>query len=77
MALMEAGDGGLPAVDLLNQTAMAMSRLVKFDPDAKDLSELAEVLSIQAEELARSLSDYQEGVEFDPLRLSRWRCGWT
>ena len=60
---------GFSSADLLAQAANALSKLVRIDPNTADLAELAEELSVQAEELARSLSDYQENIEFDPVRL--------
>lgn len=60
---------GRSAVDLVGEAANALMRLVKIDPTAEPMSSLAEELSIQAEELGRSLSDYEENIEFDPARL--------
>ena len=70
-ALYAATDEGLSTADRLSQAAAALARLVKIDSNVQDMAELAETLSIQAEELARSLSDYQENVEYDPARLQQ------
>lgn len=67
-ALIVGGEGR-PAADLLAEAANALSRLVKLDPQAEELGALAEALSIQAEELGRSVADYEETIEFDPARL--------
>ncbi len=60
---------GSSTSDHLGQAAGALAQLVKIDAGAGNLAELAEALSIQAEELGRSLADYQESIEFDPARL--------
>lgn len=61
---------GLSTSDHLAQAAAALARLVKIDAGTDGLAELAETLSIQVEELGRSLADYQETLEFDPARLT-------
>jgi DNA repair protein RecN (Recombination protein N) len=61
---------GLSTSDHLAQAAAALARLVKIDAGAGGLAELAETLSIQVEELGRSLADYREALEFDPARLT-------
>lgn len=68
-ALYEAPEGSACAADLISQAAAAAAKLVKYDPDTQEMAEMAEALSVQIEELARSLADYQESVEFDPARL--------
>jgi DNA repair protein RecN (Recombination protein N) len=62
---------GFSTADLLTQAANALARLQRIDPNSADMAELAEGLSVQAEELARSLADYQENIEFDPTRLQQ------
>jgi DNA repair protein RecN (Recombination protein N) len=68
-ALRQSTDGTSSASDLLNEVAAAAGKLVRIDEAARDIGELADSLSIQAEELARSLADYQARIEFDPARL--------
>ncbi len=68
-AIYEAAGGSFSANDLISQASVAVSKLVKYDPATKDLADLAEQVSVQVEELARSLADYQETIEFDPARL--------
>ncbi|HEC22477.1 MAG TPA: DNA repair protein RecN [Chloroflexi bacterium] len=68
---LNVAEEGFSASDLLSEAATALARLARIDPTASDLASLAESLSIQAEELSRSLADYQETVEFDPERLQR------
>jgi DNA repair protein RecN (Recombination protein N) len=69
LAVNEADEAGFSANDRLAQAASALARLAKIDPALGDLADLAETLSIQVEELARGLADYEEKVEFDPLHL--------
>src|SRR5690606_30972143 len=64
-------EGGVGAADLLSTAASALARLVKIDPEAEAIGTLAEELSIQVEELGRSLADYEESIEFDPVRLQQ------
>jgi len=68
-AIYQPSGGEFTAADLLGQAAGALAKLAKIDGSAHEMAEMAESLSIQAEELARSLSDYQERIEFDPGRL--------
>ncbi len=68
-AIYESADGHASAADLLSQAAAAAAKLVKYDPNTQELADLAESLSVQVEELARTIADYQEGIEHDPTRL--------
>jgi len=68
-AIYTPSGGQFTASDLLSQAAGALARLAKIDSSAQDMAEMAESVSIQAEELARALADYQEKIEFDPARL--------
>ena len=56
-AIFDGPEGQLPASDLVSQAANALARLVRIDANVSDLAELAENVSIQLEELGRSLSD--------------------
>lgn len=55
--------------DMLAQTALALARLAKLDPTMQEHADLAEELNVQASELARTIQDYREGIEYDPRRL--------
>lgn len=68
-AIRQPLDGTPSAGDLLSIAAEALTKLVKIDSGAREIAELSESLSIQADELARSLADYQEKIEYDPSRL--------
>src|SRR5262249_33101578 len=46
-----------------------LSKLAKIDPNFQEQYSLAESLSVQAEELARTLRTYSEKVEYSPSRL--------
>ncbi len=63
-----AGDT-LAAVDQLMQAAVLLQKLTAIDPRLQADYELADGLSAQAEELARSLRRYADTVEFTPERL--------
>lgn len=58
------------ANDLITEAAAALAKLARVDEDTKDMAALAEELSVQVEELAASIADYQETVEADPVRLT-------
>ncbi len=59
----------MAAVDQLMQVSVLLSKLANIDPDMKDDAELADSLSVQAEELALNLRRYTDKVEFSPERL--------
>jgi len=63
----EAGESA--GTDRLAQAALALSKLVRLDPALQDAYTLAESISIQADELARTLRDYNDDTEYDPRRL--------
>ncbi len=72
-AMLLSGEGvreALPAVDVLMQVASALDKLAAIDAALKEEYELAESLAEQAQELALTLSDYIEKVEFNPKRLN-------
>jgi DNA repair protein RecN (Recombination protein N) len=68
-AIYEAPEGTLCAADLVSQAAAAAAKLVKYDPETQEMADQAETLSVQIEELARTLADYLERIEYDPARL--------
>jgi DNA repair protein RecN (Recombination protein N) len=70
-ALYEGSDEQLSAADLLGQTTRALAQLRKIDPSLGELEQTAEALAIQVDELARSLRDYRESIEFNPARLAQ------
>lgn len=56
--------------DRLSSVAARVERLAGLDPALRDLAEEVRSLALQAEEAARRLGRYAEGVEFDPGRRS-------
>jgi DNA repair protein RecN (Recombination protein N) len=70
-ALYESGEEQLSAADLLGQVTRALAQLRKIDSSLGEQEQLAESLAIQVDELARTLRDYQESIEFSPARLVR------
>jgi DNA repair protein RecN (Recombination protein N) len=64
------GDGEqAAALDMVSDAAGKLSRLASIDPDARDMLILAESVTDQLHDLARSLEAYAEQVEFNPRRL--------
>lgn len=63
----DVGESG--AVEMLEEASLALSRLALLDPTAKELAEIAEQVSIQAEELADSVRRYGQKIEISPGRL--------
>jgi DNA repair protein RecN (Recombination protein N) len=68
-ALYEGDDLEVSAVDLLAQATGALEKLSKIDPTMEEAYSLAEGVSVQVEDLARSLRTYREAIEFNPKRL--------
>lgn len=70
---LTALDEGTPespaASDLVGQAAQAMMGLARIDPEHAELSEQAMGLEESLADLARSLRDYLEEIEFNPKRL--------
>lgn len=63
------GDEQPSATDILGQAARAVSSLVKLDSSVQEQQQLVETLTYQLEELAGTLRDYTENIDFDPTRL--------
>lgn len=63
----EAGESA--GVDRLAHAALALDKLARLDPEMEEAHSLAETLSIQADELARTLRQYTDDTEYDPRRL--------
>lgn len=66
------GDTGEPSgTDLLAQAAMVLDRLARIDSSLGELAEMAETISVQADELARGMRVYADELEFEPHRLDQ------
>jgi DNA repair protein RecN (Recombination protein N) len=59
------------AVDLLGLAVRNLTSLEKMDPSLAERRQVAEEVSYQLEDLVRSLRDYRDQVEYDPVRLRR------
>ncbi len=72
---IQALDEGSPespaATDLIGQVQSSLSGLTRLDPSQAALLEQAQLVSESLADLARSLRDYLEGIEFNPKRLNQ------
>jgi len=71
LTLYKGSEEQASAVDLLQTAARALSSLVRLDASTRSLAEAAETASYQVEDLAESLREYRERVEFNPQRLEQ------
>jgi len=70
LTLLDEGTPEAPAAtDLLGQVAQALSNLSRIDASQKNLSDQAAGLEENLSDMAHSLRDYLEGIEFNPKRL--------
>lgn len=67
--LIENSDEQPSAADLLGQTAKLISNLVKLDQSMEEQQQIIDGLTYQVEDLAETLRDYSESIDFDPGRL--------
>ncbi len=70
-SLYGAGEDEKGAIDLLSDALQAVAGLEKLDPSVKALREEAEGAAAQADDLARALRNYRDGVDHDPARLQQ------
>lgn len=69
---LEISEGETPAtLDLLGLATRSLESLARVDATLAPQLEIAESVSYQLEELARSLRDYQEQIEYNPRRLQQ------
>lgn len=68
-ALYEGSEEQASAVDLLQAAARALAGLARLDPSVAALQEAADAASYQVEDLAESIRDYRDQVEYNPRRL--------
>ncbi len=67
---LEGGGGEISsALDLLGTAVRALERLARVDPAQEPQAKAAESANYQVQELARSLHDYQDEIEYSPRRL--------
>ncbi len=70
LTLLDEGTPEAPAVtDLLGQVSQALINLSRIDSSQKNLSDQATGLEESLSDMAHSLRDYLEGIEFSPKRL--------
>jgi DNA repair protein RecN (Recombination protein N) len=70
-ALYEGAENQAPAVDLVQTAARALAGVTRLDPSVAPLSEVADMLTYQLEDLAESLRTYRDQIEFNPGRLEQ------
>lgn len=70
-ALLKGDDRieGKPIVDALMQVALLMGKLAKVDPTLEPYNAQAQDLAEGAQELAMTLSNYADDIEYNPKRL--------
>jgi DNA repair protein RecN (Recombination protein N) len=72
LQVLDEGDSSSPAVtDLLGQAQHALSGLARLDPSQSKLEEQAQDLLENLRDLALTLRDYLENIEFNPKRLEQ------
>jgi len=70
LTLLDESSAEAPtAIDLLGQISQALSNLSRIDPGQGTLSEQAATLEENLSDMARSLRNYLEGIEYNPKRL--------
>jgi len=69
--LYEGDDDRASAIDLVQAAARAVSGLARLDASTASLAAALEGMSDQIDDLARSLRDYRDRVEFNPQRLEQ------
>ena len=69
--ILSQEDGELPgAVDMVGEVVGKLEKLARVDPDMSETADEAQVLLEQLGDLARTLQDYAESLEFNPERLA-------
>lgn len=71
MLLSGAEDGQPGALDALGSAEQALSRLARIDPTAANLLDQLGEATALLDDLAREVSNYREGIEFNPRRLQQ------
>ncbi|HEX7975914.1 MAG TPA: DNA repair protein RecN, partial [Anaerolineales bacterium] len=71
VALDEGSPEAPAATDLVGQVAHALAGLARLDPSQAPLSDQGQVFLENLSELAGSLRDYIESIEFNPKRLDQ------
>jgi DNA repair protein RecN (Recombination protein N) len=70
-AYLSGADSELPgALDLIGESVGRLEKLARIDPDMRAGADDAQALLEQLTDLARTLGDYAEALEFNPERLA-------
>lgn len=70
-AILSQGDGELPgAIDMVSEAVGRLEKLARIDPDMALHADEGQALIEQLSDLARTLQDYADGLEFNPMRLA-------
>lgn len=68
--ILSQGDGEVPcAIDMVSEAIGRLEKLARIDPDMSARADEGQALIEQLSDLARTLQDYAEGLEFNPDRL--------
>ena len=67
--LSDSSDRHESVMDLIGQVSKDLSQLERLDPSLNQNRESVDALTHQAEELARALRDYRDGIEYSANRL--------
>jgi DNA repair protein RecN (Recombination protein N) len=70
-ALYAGDEEQAAAVDLLQTAARALTGLARLDPSTTSVAGAAETVNYQLEDLAESLREYRDQIEFNPKRLNQ------
>ena len=66
----ESNDGSPSTLDMVGEAIGRIERLARVDPSAENIAVDGQSLSEQLSDLARSIADYTESLEFNPARLN-------
>ncbi|HAJ37286.1 MAG TPA: DNA repair protein RecN [Chloroflexi bacterium] len=70
-AILSQGDGELPgAIDMVSEAVGRLEKLARIDPDMTPHADEGQALIEQLSDLARTLQDYADALEFNPVRLA-------
>ena len=69
--ILSQGDGELPgAIDMVSEAVGRLEKLARIDPDMTPHADEGQALIEQLSDLARTLQDYADALEFNPVRLA-------
>jgi len=69
--ILSQGEGEVPgAVDMVSEAVGRLEKLARIDPDMTPHADEGQALIEQLSDLARTLQDYAESLEFNPVRLA-------